>query len=368
MQAIIRYFTGTGNTARVMQIVSETLQAAGWTSDCQESWLAGPARETPSADLLVLGHSTLGTGAPVHFLNWLRQLPPAPGSPAAILSVCGASLGRKGILEGDSLYSSVQIGSILRRKGYRIICAQDISLPINWTQVLNPPAPEPSKRIFSSAEPQIRQIAAELSQLRGTIRQRSWLLCFLGATMALLYQNIGRRFLGKIYFSDNQCNGCGLCATSCPAQAIHLRKGRPAWNLDCSSCNRCINICPKQAIQTSAPIVILQLSLNLAALVAAIACAAWPGQALGLNDLGAALSRAGLPTFCASILIFASELVSFCVLFGLACIVQFGPLDALFQAIGHTKFGSRILSLSWTRHFRRYLAPGFSPSPGKSPQ
>ncbi len=53
----------------------------------------------------------------------------------------------------------------------------------------------------------------------------------------------------KPFFADDGCTGCGICAASCPASAITMKNGRPAWAAQCYQCLRCINECPQQAIQ-----------------------------------------------------------------------------------------------------------------------
>lgn len=359
MQAIIRYFTGTGNTARVMAMVADELQTKDWVIDSQESWLAGPAKATPRGDLLLLGHPALGTGAPVHFLKWLQHLPAGNGIPAAIISVCGATVAKHRIVDGNSLYSSVQISRILRHKGYRILAAQDVSLPVNWTQLINPPSSSQIQQIFANSEPQIRQIGQELARFHGTIKARGWTTKILGALMAGLYHTIGRRFLGKIFVADQNCTDCGLCARSCPAGAIRMKQHKPNWNLDCSSCNRCINICPQKAIQCSAPVLLIQLGLNFTALAMALVFADWPARVLNLLAPG---WQSLVETQKGPIAVIISLLIptlGFCLFFGVACLLQLGPIAALLQGFSHSRFGARILGISWTRGFRRYLAPGF---------
>lgn len=53
----------------------------------------------------------------------------------------------------------------------------------------------------------------------------------------------------KPFVALEECNGCGLCAETCPASAISLRDGTPVWAKQCYQCLRCINQCPRQAIQ-----------------------------------------------------------------------------------------------------------------------
>lgn len=48
----------------------------------------------------------------------------------------------------------------------------------------------------------------------------------------------------------DDCTGCGLCEQKCPAQAIRMENGRPAWVKDrCIMCLGCLHRCPKFAIQ-----------------------------------------------------------------------------------------------------------------------
>ena len=46
------------------------------------------------------------------------------------------------------------------------------------------------------------------------------------------------------------CNGCGLCITYCPANAVELINSRPVITrpLDCAYCGLCEESCPQNAI------------------------------------------------------------------------------------------------------------------------
>lgn len=50
--------------------------------------------------------------------------------------------------------------------------------------------------------------------------------------------------------NKEECTGCGVCITKCPAGAISIDKDNKAEiDIDkCRKCGACINACPVQAI------------------------------------------------------------------------------------------------------------------------
>ena len=54
----------------------------------------------------------------------------------------------------------------------------------------------------------------------------------------------------RAFYADEKCIGCGKCASICPAGAIEMIDGHPAWTKSkCLKCCGCINRCPVSAIQ-----------------------------------------------------------------------------------------------------------------------
>jgi ferredoxin len=142
-----------------------------------------------------------------------------------------------------------------------------VPYPANITQIANTMAPDDQERLFQQSDGQVKAIANRLI-LGDAYRKpcpfavRCWAIPF-----GMLYRWFGRRGLGKLYVADQTCTHCGLCAQSCPAEAIRMRKGFPRWTLECQGCQRCINICPSHSIQTSV--------VRLAALIASIPLSFW---------------------------------------------------------------------------------------------
>ena len=63
------------------------------------------------------------------------------------------------------------------------------------------------------------------------------------------------------------CLGCGLCAESCPRQAISLQSGQAEIDQSrCNSCGLCFNVCPQGAIIELRPVSRHELQVTVAGL------------------------------------------------------------------------------------------------------
>jgi len=245
MKIELKYFTGTGNSWKVLNTCSEQFKTDG--HETAISAIRPGEQSLPTADLLGFCFPVYAFGIPRICRRYLNDLDAfSTTQKVFILITAGAA--------SESGYSVGECVRILKRKNCEIVYTAVIEMPANWIVAMNPPAKEEASEIIRKGVEQSRKIASEiLDGIRkyhafnvpiqyGRIRfyQDYFLFKYLG-----IY-NIWRMF--RVY---ETCNGCGLCAKICPTHSIVMDQEKPKWLSTCEQCMRCANYCHREAIYQS---------------------------------------------------------------------------------------------------------------------
>ncbi len=342
----IAVFSGTGNALRAASIVGQELAASGHSVETGELSAGASLPALDPGDTLILCSSTLGFSPPSTVMACLKAAPRSPGTRAAALFTVGGLM-RKGKISGGWSGAAPLVAlALLRRKGYASLGSADLSYPENWTQVKEAAMGADQEAILAHGDEEARAFGKALAEARAPFIKRNPLTKSLGRFVGFVFRHVARRFLAKLYIADERCTSCGLCARSCPASAIAMAKGLPAWGDSCCDCNRCINICPAKAIQSSTARLAIFVTLNLAALFAAS-----PAARALLAGFAPSLSgpARGSAAFILGLIVYAAFSA-----------IQLGPLDGLVRFLERRPALRRFFTASFTRGYRRYSAPGFN--------
>ena len=337
MQAVIHFFSGTGNTARAVGIVAARLEAAGW--EVARHAIAG-GTEPPAGipDLTVVAFPIWAWAAPHFVLDYVRRLPKAQGEKVAVLATCGA-FGAQGVGEMERA---------LRRRGYVVAASGEAAYPDNFLLAVNPPTGAKLEKALAAGDRNLSLFANKDKEGKSTRFRCGWGHVLWSWPMARLFRICGRRFLGKFFVADDQCTACGLCAAACPVQAIRMEgaPARPRWGANCAGCYRCIQLCPEQAIQVSMARLAIHLGVNLALTVGWVYGIGWihrPGPSLpGAAQWALAIAAASI-------------------VFAALTVLQLTALDGLLRFLETRPALRRFFAASYTKSFGRYRAPGFRP-------
>lgn len=341
----IHYFTGTGNTARAVGILKESLQTAGHEVSIVEV-KHGILPTEEAFDYHIVAFPVLSWAPPAMMHAYLKKWTKKKGTKVAILAINGALLREGKLISGYTGQALEEAERILKHKKMDVFLTGNASFPDNWTQMTNPCDEAGLQVILPQGEAQVRQFAEKFLS-----EKREWYRCGIWNTawswlVARGFGLIGRRLLGTFYVADEHCTGCAICAKTCPAQTIVMEKKLPRWKSRCEDCNRCINICPEKAIQVSLPLMLIQITLNLFLTVWFIK-AVLDYSSLIVVDLPWLKALVDIPLVILAI--------------WLAGWVSLIPLDYVFRLLMKSPTIRRYFQRSLTKTFRRYTAPGFKP-------
>jgi ferredoxin len=329
-KALIHYFSGTGNSARVASLVANELIKSG-IEPYLRSITEGCLPYRSAFNLHVLIFPTYSFTLPAIMRQYLALLPPGRGASTMLLAIHGDPG-----YEGRILFSATKF---LSRHGYHVQLTDTIASPDSFTQCVNPPPAKEQQRIYNQASTRISLLVKRFVGGEQALKPCSFFNRLWTGAIGFLFTAIGRRFLGKMFIADEDCNRCGECVKACPAGALSL-VNKPHWNYQCQACQRCINLCPQTAIQTSCfrpPILLGTVILSYLCVENAFKA----GYFANFNP------QYILPLFIGAWLI--TELI----IFYLADIFLF-----LLELIPGVR---KLLSFSYTKDFRRYIEPHFKP-------
>jgi ferredoxin len=342
MKVAVRYFSGTGNTARACSLLEEEFHSAQWDVDLREL-RTGQDTEyegIEGADLLFLAFPALGFAPPTVVRKWIARFPKTHKTPAAILCIGGASFVRGLYIPGWGGAAPFQAARILAHRGCTLSGISEASYPDNWIQVSAPPDKEKSDAIRKLNDPAVRTFAKAViahadGKTEAPILRRRRLPMLVMGLISFLFGVYGKKILGRIFIANDTCTSCGLCARACPALAIRMKRGKPIWGSRCVACNRCINLCPSRSIVTSNILLASHLFIFIAFFALAIA---FPLPAELITP-----ARGGL------------RIVAFILL----AILQFWPISFALRTLSKARRFRKAFSASFMSDFPRYLAPGF---------
>ena len=236
----IYYFSGTGNTAFIVNKIAEELRVLGNevnVNSCEEH-----KNIKCDFDMLGIAFPIHSSYAPKVFSNFLDKIPKNDG--AYLFGIVTS-----GYVAGDVLAFE---GKKLERKGYlpflyrNIIIGNNLHLPILCPLKVTKKQ-KIDKRLIR-IESQINDIVLKINNRTKDIRGNN----LLGILFGVSQRSIGKvheKLIFKGFISDEKCTKCKWCIKNCPTNNIVLIDDRIIFEDRCIICMRCYNFCPNKSIQ-----------------------------------------------------------------------------------------------------------------------
>ncbi len=241
-QLSLRYFTGTGNSLRVLEICKNIFEKNNFSVSI--SSITNKNKMKDHWDMLGFCFPVYAYGLPRISKKYLNNLPKQTAKKKVFLLVtCGDS---------DEVGFALKDGiKILENKNFNVIYSDAIHMPANWTTFINPPSKAEALLILDNGIKNAKKIAANIIEEKEY--HRPFNIPKKHSKFYLYkeyysFHKMGIYQMWKMFRTNDDCNSCGLCAKVCPTNSIAMLNNSPKWKSSCEQCMRCVNICPQKAI------------------------------------------------------------------------------------------------------------------------
>ncbi len=249
----IYYLSGTGNALVAAKWFADQARENGIKADIVPIDRFKTPLQAPGHRDTLLGffYPTHGFSLPWYMLKFMLLFPRGRQDLFCLNTFGGTKIGKLH-LPGLSGLALILPALLFLLKGYRVRGLVSLNLPSNWISLHPGLTPAAVASLTEHCRKKIKTYTAGLLAGGKTFRGLVSLPFDLAVSpISLGYMLVGRFWLAKMYLATLECDGCGLCQSSCPMNALKMSQGRPFWTFHCESCMRCMNICPRKAIQVS---------------------------------------------------------------------------------------------------------------------
>ncbi len=237
---VIYYFSGTGNTEIVANMVNEELSNYEYnvTVIRIEDILKNNLKiDLEKYDLVGIGCQVIGFGIPNIVRDFIHLLPKVKCKKVFIFRTAG------GVTPINYNASKTMIRK-LSRKGYEVFYERVFSIGSNWMVKFDDKI---TKQLYEATTKKVaimcrEMVHGEKRMLKTGIRLKVLMECVRFITPWIF------PLVGKDLIVNEDCAHCGLCVKNCPARNIYEKNGKIKFKLCCNSCMRCVYSCPKSAI------------------------------------------------------------------------------------------------------------------------
>lgn len=229
---MIYYFSGTGNSKWVAEVLAEKLQdeavdIASLSADGPTSIYVGEQAK------IGFVFPVYAWGVPEIMMNFIKNIRLRSDSYCFAICTCGGEAGHT----LSHLSKKIKLDS-----GYSIV------MPNNYIIGKDVDTHAVAAEKISHAKEKLEVISQDILIGSKTIAAHTGSLALVKSYLVSpLFNQFARGT--KPFFADISCNGCGLCQRICPAHTIRMKDNKPKWGVSCTQCLGCINRCPQKAIQ-----------------------------------------------------------------------------------------------------------------------
>lgn len=236
MKVIICYFSGTGNTKKVVDFYAKEFEKNGASVTLQEVEKESNINFN-EYDLVGISYPIHAFNAPANIVDFCKKMPVQEKKKNLfIIKTSGEPLKINNI-------SSTKICKILRKKNYILNNEYHYVMPYN---MIFRHSNAMAYKMWNTAQKLIPIDCKEIINGKKVLLSRFPMPNFISWVMRI--EHWGGRFNGKKYKVSDKCIKCGKCVRNCPTGNIKIdENGSFHFGKNCLMCMRCSFSCPTDA-------------------------------------------------------------------------------------------------------------------------
>ena len=245
-EAVVAWYSQTGNTERHGRLIARTLEAQGIKVTASELRHVD-INTIDDHDLIIIGSPVFYYDTPKYVKRWMVTLPTITGMPVAAYVTFGGPEGNQhnaacSIIEGLVNRGGVPmaINTFMNMGTYPPVWSAEKVKAHTWNTRHLPDA-STYQRVRDYAKDIIIQVnKGQLAEFSKTMNMREFSTLFGPIWWT-------KRSIDQHHIITDKCIQCGTCADKCPADSIDLANFT-INNDSCELCFGCLNNCPARAI------------------------------------------------------------------------------------------------------------------------
>lgn len=236
MKTIIYYFTATGNSLDIARDIADKVEDVELVSIAQ---LQSDEKIIPKAEKIGIIFPVYDWSAPFFVRDFIKRLDLTKVK--YIFSVTNCNY-----IPGMALD---RINDELKQKGKILSAGFFIRMPGNYIALYGANSDKTQKKKLDKKAKKINKIAAIVNenQIYGIEKSKVFFARLFASSMEKQMNDFHQ--MDKNFWTDEKCNGCGICKSLCAFENIEMIDKKPKWLHRCEQCFACIHLCPKEAIQ-----------------------------------------------------------------------------------------------------------------------
>ncbi len=245
-QAVIFYFSGTGNTWWVSEELSHQLTGRGLKTKAYSIEKISQKEAVAlmeQSDLAGFGYPIHGSDLPRPMVEFIESLPDNANKNGFVFCT-------QWLWSGDGAAVGA---SFLQKRGFNVLWGDHFLMPNNVTvSVIRLPYTNSLTRlekVRNRAGRRIKRFAARIVEGKPFRHGFNYGAYLLGSMQRVPYRRVYHKLLNDIAVDSKTCIDCGDCVRLCPTGNLFYQNGDIMTRGNCALCLRCYNFCPVAAIK-----------------------------------------------------------------------------------------------------------------------